>query len=79
MNLLPLKPLHPEQTLIQQKLNQFRRMRTEELITSLLPGHPGALKTRADGTILDGHHRIQVLRERGIDVDQLPREIVPRR
>jgi hypothetical protein len=24
---------------------------------------------------MDGHHRIKVLRERGIDVDILPREI----
>jgi hypothetical protein len=25
--------------------------------------------------ILDGHHRIKVLRERGMNVDTLPREI----
>jgi len=24
---------------------------------------------------MDGHHRIHVLRERGVDVDALPREI----
>jgi hypothetical protein len=36
----------------------------------------GALKARPDGTIIDGHHRIKVLRERGIDVDGLPREMV---
>jgi hypothetical protein len=24
---------------------------------------------------MDGHHRIHILRERGIDVDALPREI----
>lgn len=31
-----------------------------------------------DGTILDGNHRIHVLRKRGVDVDGLPREIVAR-
>jgi len=40
-------------------------------------GEPGALKARPDGTVLDGHHRIVVLRERGFDVDALPREVVP--
>ena len=28
--------------------------------------------------MLDGHHRIMVLRERGVTVDTLPREVVPR-
>jgi hypothetical protein len=27
--------------------------------------------------VLDGHHRIVVLRERGVSVDTLPREVVP--
>ena len=45
-------------------------------LASLLPGLEGCLKTRPEGTILDGHHRIHVLRHRGVDVDALPREIV---
>ena len=32
--------------------------------------------TRPDGTIVDGHHRIKILRDRGIDVNARPREIV---
>jgi hypothetical protein len=36
----------------------------------------GALKTRTDGTMLDGHHRIAVLRARGFAVDALPREVI---
>ena len=59
------------------KLDQFRRLSTEELIGSLALGSPGALKARPDGTILDGHHRIVVLRERGVSVDTLPREVMP--
>jgi hypothetical protein len=49
---------------------------TEALLASLAPGARESLKTRPDGTILDGHHRIYVLRGRGVDVDRLPREIV---
>jgi hypothetical protein len=60
------------------KLNRFRGLTTVELIESLEPGRPGALKARRDGTVLDGHHRIAVLRERGVAVDTLPREVVPR-
>ena len=72
----PLTPLHPDEALLLLKLEQFRRLSTEELCKSLAPGQPGALKARMDGTIIDGHHRVKVLRERGIDVDRLPREIV---
>ena len=59
------------------KLERFRTLATADLIESLRPGHSSALKTRADGTVLEGHHRLVVLRERGIDVDALPREVIP--
>lgn len=71
----PLKSLHAESSLIQLKLEQFRRLSTEELIESLKPGKTGALKTQRDGTMMDGHHRVEILRERGEIVDALPREI----
>jgi hypothetical protein len=60
------------------KLDQLKRIPTETLEHSQLPGQSGSLKTRPDGTILDGHHRIEILRSRGVDVDALPREIVVR-
>jgi hypothetical protein len=75
MNQSPLKSLHNENDLIALKLEYFRRVSTEDLIESLKPEKTGALKVKSDGTIMDGHHRIKVLRERGIDVDILPREI----
>ena len=75
MNQPPLKSLHSEDTLIELKLEYFRRISTENLLESLKPEQEGALKIKSDGTIMDGHHRIKVLRERGIDVDKLPREI----
>ena len=69
-----LKPLHAEGSLSQPKLTAFRKLSTEDLIGSLRPGETGALKVKPDGTIMDGHHRVYVLRERGVDVDALPRE-----
>lgn len=72
----PLKPLHADSSLIQSKLEQFRRLSTEELVNSLKPGHAGALKVRSDGTMIDGHHRIKILRDRSVDVDALPREVL---
>lgn len=74
----PLKSLHPDVSLIQSKLKKFGKLSTEELIISLRPGKPGGLKVRHEGTILDGHHRIMILRERGVEVNELPREIVPK-
>jgi hypothetical protein len=59
------------------KLERIRTGATAELIESLRPGQPGALKTRPDGTVLEGHHRLVVLRERGVDIDILPREVLP--
>lgn len=74
----PLTPLHPDDLLIPSKLERFRKLTDKELIQSLKPGKDGALKARPDGTMVDGHHRIKILRERGVDVDLLPREIVPK-
>jgi len=71
----PLKPLHSDELLSEAKLEKMRARGTEELLESLLPGRLECLKARPDGTILDGHHRIKVLRERGTNVDTLTREI----
>ena len=76
MSFPPLRPLHPDASLLSLKLEEMCRVRTEVLVQSLAPGQKDSLKVRADGTILDGHHRIAVLRGRGVAVDELPREIV---
>jgi hypothetical protein len=60
------------------KLAEFRKMATDRLIESLRPGQPAALTASVDGTVLEGHHRLAVLRERGVDIDRLPRELVPK-
>jgi hypothetical protein len=72
----PLRPLHPDSSLSPAKLSKMEKQVTEALIQSLAPDQTDSLKARPDGTILDGHHRVYVLRKRGIDVDALPREIV---
>ena len=71
----PLKFLHPDQSLSKAKLSQFEQVKTEVLQLTLLPGRSDCLKARPDGTLLDGHHRIFILRNRGVDVDALPREV----
>lgn len=72
----PLKSLHAEASLHASKLARIRKASTEDLVASLAPPHKDCLKTRRDGTILDGHHRVFVLRERGVDVDRLPRDVI---
>jgi hypothetical protein len=76
MNYPPLQTLHSANSLSQFKLKLYARLTTDQLTQSLAPGQPGSLKTRDDGTIIDGNHRIEILKSRGIDVDQLPREII---
>lgn len=73
-----MKPLHPDSGLSQPKLDRFAQLSNNELMESLKPGRPGSLKARPDGTVIDGHHRIKVLRDHGIDVDSLPRETIAR-
>lgn len=73
-----LKPLHSEHSLITMKLDIFGKLTTEVLVDSLQPGQAGSLKVRPDGTMIDGHHRIKILRDRGVNVDALPREIIRR-
>lgn len=74
----PLKSLHPDSSLSQVKLTQFSKLSTDELLDSLRPGSPGALKTRPDGAVIEGHHRLAVLRGRSVAIEALPREIIPK-
>jgi hypothetical protein len=82
----PIEKMHPKLLFLHAgnllnavKLAQFRRMSTQDLMSSLMPGQPGCLKARPDGTLLDGHHRLSILIERGEDIDGLPREILERK
>lgn len=73
-----LKPLHPDASLNRLKLATFERLPTSVLMASLAAGQEHCPKARPDGTMLDGHHRIHVLRSRGENVDALPREVIER-
>jgi len=74
----PLKMLHSDDALNRGKLDTFSKLSDKELIDSLQPGQSGSLKARPDGTVLDGHHRLRILRDRGVNLDALPREIIVR-
>jgi hypothetical protein len=72
----PLKSLHPDGSFSSAKLAQYEKLSTRELADSLKPGQLGSLKVKPDGTVMDGHHRIKILRDRGVVVDSLPREVL---
>lgn len=72
----PLLPLHPDESLSPAKLAKFRKAGSQRLIDSLRPGQVEALRVRPDGTVINGNHRLKILRERGVDVNALPREIL---
>ena len=73
-----LRFLHSLSVMNLAKLEALRRLSTDAIQLSLCPGQPGSLKVRPDGTLLDGHHRLYILLERGEDVHRLPREIMER-
>jgi hypothetical protein len=76
---LPERPklrfLHSADALNPAKLEVLRRL-PAAIRSSLQPAQPGSLKARPDGTVLDEHHRLSILLERGENVDELPREIM---
>lgn len=54
----------------------WRKKSTKEIIASLAPGEEESLKVKKDGRIFNGNTRIKILVERGVDVNDLPREIL---
>lgn len=77
----PLRRIHGERTLESRRyaasLAHWRQQSTDQIVASLLPGQPDALKVKSDGRVFDGNTRIRVLEERGFEVDALPREELP--
>jgi hypothetical protein len=70
-----LKPLHPESSLDPGAIDYWRRQRIEDIVDSLRPGSDEALRVFPNGTIANGNTRFYVLRERGFDVNSLPRQL----
>jgi hypothetical protein len=77
----PLRRIHLDYTLEagsnRVALEYWRKQPTEDIVNSLQPGQPEALKVKSDGRIMNGNMRIKVLEERGFDVNSLPREVLP--
>jgi hypothetical protein len=48
---------------------------TDEIVASLRPDAAAPLLVATDGTVMDGNTRIYILRDRGYDVDTLPRKL----
>jgi RHS repeat-associated protein len=71
----PLKKLHSDSTLSKTSLDFWRKKSTQEIVDSLRPGNPDALRVKPDGTIMNGNTRVTILQERGFDVNSLPREL----
>lgn len=70
-----LRPLHPESSLDPGTLDYWGRQSTNDIVDSLRPYTDEALRIYPDGTIANGNTRFYVLRERGFDVNSLPREL----
>lgn len=75
----PLKGLHSSEAMRgnQSSSNYWRGRSTDEIVDSLKPGRPESLKVKSDGTVMNGNTRLEILRERGVDINRLPREPYP--
>ena len=78
----PLKRLHPDGSISASSLKDGRKQPVERIVDSLKvdslkPGRAEPPVVMADGTVMQGNHRVKVLQERGYDVDRLPRVPYP--
>ena len=58
-------------------LEYWRQQSTADIVQSLQRGNVEALQVKPDGRIMNGNTRIKVLEERGVDIQSLPREVLP--
>ena len=56
-------------------LKYWRTQPTEKIVESLKPGSPEALRAWPDGRIFNGNTRTLILEERGVPINNLPREV----
>lgn len=77
----PFRRIHSDQALeagvSRMALEYWRRQSTDDIVQSLQPGNPEALKVEPDGRVMNGNIRVKVLEERGFEISSLPREVVP--
>jgi hypothetical protein len=76
-----LRRIHSDKTLEAGSnwvaLEYWRQQPTEDIVKSLQPGSPEALKVKPDGRIMNGNTGIKALEERDSDINSLPREVLP--
>jgi len=76
----PLRLIHSDAVLTSRRyvasLSDWQRKTVPEIVESLRPGLPDALKVKPDGRVFDGNTRICVLIERGYNVNDRPREVI---
>ena len=74
----PLTLAHTEETIQNHAgYDYWKRRSTDDILDSLLPGAGEPLRVRPDGTVVQGNTRVFILRQRGYEVDSLPRTIEP--
>lgn len=75
MNDEPLRLIHARESLRPSSVEHWTRKESDEIVASLRPDAAAPLLVATDGTVMDGNTRIYILRDRGYDVDTLPRKL----
>jgi RHS repeat-associated protein len=77
-NQADLKLIHSEETIKsgsnRSSYDYWKSKSTDEIVKSLRPGENEALRAKADGAVMNGNTRLQVLGDRQFDINKLPRE-----
>ncbi len=70
----PLRLIHAPESLRPSSVEHWSTKDTEEIVASLRPEASAPLLVAEDGTVMDGNTRVHLLKQRGCDVDGLPRK-----
>ncbi len=75
-----LKSIHSKETLTsgsnKYSYDHWSKQSTDDIVRSLKPGEHEALRIKPDGRIWNGNTRTTILRDRGFDINSLPREVL---
>jgi hypothetical protein len=71
----PPRLIHARESLRPSSVDCWTRKETDEIVASLRPDAAAPRLVATDGPVMDGNTRIYILRDRGYDVDTLPRKL----
>ncbi len=71
----PLPLIHLPDSLRPSSLEHWAGKTTDEIVASLAPDAAAPLLVTATGTVMDGNTRVHLLKERGYDVEGMPRKL----